>query len=156
MSRPTALETGEPRVAARRLTTMTPRLAVLVVLAACQSDPDPGASAAPDPSIPSIDDLDDGYGLTSELTGGWLDADGEAVTDGLIRGEGPSPMTLNVTYGPDHCDWDEIVMLDLSWPLGTEVTVYTELATGEDVTLDEEALACLGGAVGGVFSKAPE
>jgi hypothetical protein len=38
MSRPTALETGEPRVAARRLTTMTPRLAtlaaVLVVLAA--------------------------------------------------------------------------------------------------------------------------
>jgi hypothetical protein len=129
MSRPTALETGEPRFAARRLTTMTPRLAtlaVLVVLAACQSDPDPGASAAPDTSIPSIDDFDDGYGLTSELTGRWLDADGEAVADGLIRGEGPSPMTLNVTYGPDHCDWDEIVMLDLSWPLGTEVTVYTE------------------------------
>jgi RHS repeat-associated protein len=29
------------------------------------------------------------------------------------------------------------------------------LATGEDVTFDEEALACLGGAVAGPFSKAP-
>ncbi len=29
------------------------------------------------------------------------------------------------------------------------------LATGEDVTLSEEALACLAGAVGGPFSKLP-
>lgn len=70
--------------------------------------------------------LDDGYRFPSELSGRWLDGEGMPVADGLVRDGEPPRLTLQVSFGPDHCDWDEIVLLDLAWPLGSEVTTHSE------------------------------
>ncbi|HWH34257.1 MAG TPA: hypothetical protein VNT56_02960 [Acidimicrobiales bacterium] len=110
---------------------------LMAVLSACTTASDPTVDEVappyddPAPSAPGDDDspvepggIDDGYNLTSQLTGRWLDAGGDPVADGLRRDGGPSEMTLQVSYGPDHCDWDDIVLLSLAWPVGTVVTVY--------------------------------
>lgn len=133
----------EPVLGGPRPTSMTRRAAFIVfvalLLASCEpapttisDDATPRAtvidmSSDDPPPIPDPGHPDYRYSRTSDLSGRWFDRDGTPLRDGLVRGEdGPSPLTLQVSFGPDHCDWQDIVLLDVAWPLGSEVTTFTD------------------------------
>lgn len=91
--------------------------AAMAVLAGCSPSVDRASSSVPG---------DDLYGARSDLAGRLLDPAGVPVPDGLVRDGAAAPLTLQVGFGPEHCGWQEVVFLDLAWPLGEQVTVYDE------------------------------
>jgi hypothetical protein len=50
--------------------------------------------------------------LPQAAVGIWYDTEGMP----LPRGE---PLVMSVSRGPGHCDWEDVLFLRLSWPLGT-------------------------------------
>lgn len=129
---------GGNRGGARARPSSMPRLvsnliAAALVLTGCGSVSDTTVEgtaepvAEPSSTVPSAvpADLDERYRRTTDLAGRWLDEHDAPVADGLVRDDGVR-LTLQVSFGPDHCDWDKIVLLDLAWPLGSEVTTFSE------------------------------
>jgi hypothetical protein len=54
---------------------------------------------------------------TQDLIGSWQDASGQVLPDGT---RGPDfPLVVQTIRGSDHCDWQDVIFLDLSWPPGT-------------------------------------
>jgi hypothetical protein len=58
--------------------------------------------------------------------GTWTDAQGQAVPNGRALVNGEYPLTLDMKKGPGHCDWTDVLLLDVVWPLGAVVTRYTD------------------------------
>lgn len=52
--------------------------------------------------------------------GTWLDSQGRPVLDGTDRDDG-FPLVLHLFHGIEHCDWQDVTFLHVSWPLGTVV-----------------------------------
>jgi hypothetical protein len=54
---------------------------------------------------------------TQDLVGTWQDASGRPLPDGT---RGPDfPLVVHTIRGSGHCDWQDVIFLDLSWPVGT-------------------------------------
>jgi hypothetical protein len=54
---------------------------------------------------------------TEDLVGTWQDASGRRLPDGT---RGPDfPLIVHTIRGSAHCDWQDVIFLDLAWPLGT-------------------------------------
>lgn len=85
-------------------------LALIVVssgalLSSC--DPSPKESSGLPPSATLSDH-------SQAAVGTWYDAEGTPLPSG-------EPFVMGVWRGPEHCDWEDVLFLYLSWPLGTEL-----------------------------------
>jgi hypothetical protein len=54
---------------------------------------------------------------TQDLVGTWQDASGHQLPDGT---RGPDfPLVVHTIRGSGHCDWQDVIFLHLTWPVGT-------------------------------------
>jgi hypothetical protein len=54
---------------------------------------------------------------TQDLVGTWQDASGHPLPDGT---RGPDfPLVVHTIRGSGHCDWQDVIFLNLTWPIGT-------------------------------------
>jgi hypothetical protein len=58
--------------------------------------------------------------------GRWTDEHGERVPNGRTRVDGAYPLSIDLRSGPDHCGWNDVLLLDVVWPLGDVVTRHTD------------------------------
>jgi hypothetical protein len=74
---------------------------------------------------------------TQDLVGTWQDASGHPLPDGT---RGPDfPLVVHTIRGSQHCDWQHVIFLDLTWPVGTvhsgpvthEIRQYVRDPTGK-------------------------
>jgi hypothetical protein len=54
---------------------------------------------------------------TQDLVGSWQDSAGHKLPDGT---DGPEfPLVVHTIRGSEHCNWQDVIFLDLTWPPGT-------------------------------------
>ena len=54
----------------------------------------------------------------------FVDANGTRVPNGRVEVDGAVPLTVDLSPGPSHCDWESVQFLSVLWPLGGVVTGY--------------------------------
>jgi hypothetical protein len=61
----------------------------------------------------------------------WNGPTGRPVPNGRLQVDGEYPLTIDVKPGPAHCNWQDVQLLDVVWPLGQVVTRSTAPLTGQ-------------------------
>jgi len=68
-------------------------------------------------------------GVPRYLEGRWRDGDGAVLPDGRDRGK-DFALGVRVVQGPEHCDWQSVMFMQVAWPPGS-VATFGEHPQGE-------------------------